>query len=110
MLDHENIFKYYLKKKKLKFTPERKLTLDTVFSLHKHFNIERLYKKLHKKNKHISMSTLYRTIPLFLECGLVREALHRDGETTYEHIFGHTHHDHLLCVNCGRIIEFSDNK
>lgn len=98
-------FSEYLRKRKLKLTPERKLILDTVFSLHQHFDIDRLYRKMHKN---ISMATIYRTLPLFVNSGLVNETFRRQGRASYEHTFGHGHHDHLLCIGCGKVIEFSE--
>lgn len=106
--NHKEIFKFYLKNKKLKFTPERRHILDTVFSLHQHFDMENLYKKIHRKHKYISRATLYRTLPLLLDSGLVRETPGNHDRTSYEHTFGHSHHDHLLCMGCGKIIEFKE--
>lgn len=99
-------FKEFLKKEKLKFTPERKHILDIVFSMHQHFDVEDIY----NKHKNISKATLYRTLPLLVNSGLVKETVGLEGRTSYEHIFGHSHHDHLLCIDCGKIIEFKEPK
>lgn len=106
MTSHLDKFKEYLKLKELKFTPERKIILEEVFVIHTHFDSEILYKKIYKRTKKISRATIYRTIPILIASELIREVLQQNGRTYYEHTFGHGHHDHLLCVKCGRVIEF----
>ncbi len=56
------------------------------------------------------MPTIYRFIPLLLESGMVKEAVRCRGHFTYEHIYGHQHHDHLVCVKCGRVYEFRNEE
>jgi len=109
-MDVNEKFKNFLKSKGLKFTPERKTILEGVFSLHKHFDTEELYEKLRKQGKHLSRATIYRTLPLLVESDLIRETLRCQERVSYEHTFGHTHHDHLLCIGCGKIIEFKEEK
>ena len=106
----EEKFNNYLRAKRLKFTPERKIILQEVFSLRKHFNADQLFEKLHKKNRQISRATVYRTLPLLAESGLIGETLRCQGKVSYEQIFGHKHHDHLVCIKCGRVIEFRQEK
>ena len=110
MITEEDRFMDHLKKKGLKFTPERKLILKEVFSFHKHFDVEELFLKLRRKDKGISRATIYRTLPLLIESGLIREALRCRDRVYYEHVFGHEHHDHLLCIECGRAIEFKEDR
>ena len=110
MITKEEKFKNYLKSKGLKFTPERQTILEGVFSLHNHFDVEEIFEKIRKRGEYISRATIYRTIPLLVESGLMREALRCHDKVHYEHIFGHGHHDHLVCVKCGRIIEFKYDK
>lgn len=118
----EGKFTDYLKFKELKFTPQRQLILEEVFSIHSHFDVDQLYEKLRKKDKYLSRATIYRTLPLLVKSKLIKETLHCQGKTgrkssilapgkvSYEHIFGHDHHDHLLCIKCGKIIEFKEEK
>jgi Fur family ferric uptake transcriptional regulator len=110
MITEEDKFRDYLKKKGLKFTPERELILKEVFSLHKHFDVEALFGILRKKDRTISRATIYRTLPLLIESGLIREALRCRDRVYYELIFGHPHHDHLLCIGCGKVIEFRNER
>ena len=110
MVSPESKFRDYLKERELKFTPERKIILKAVFSLHKHFDTEQLYEKLPRAKKSISRATIYRTLPLLVESDLIRETLRCQGRVSYEHIFGHPHHDHMICIKCGKVIEFREEK
>jgi Fur family ferric uptake transcriptional regulator len=99
-------FSKFLEGRGLKFTLERKDILAAISSFHKHFDIEELYEKLRKQGKHLSRATIYRTLPLLVESDLIRETFRCQERVSYEHIFGHKHHDHMVCIKCGRIIEF----
>ncbi len=99
----------YLRSKGLKFTPERRLILREVFSTHRHFEVDDLFIRIRRRDKRISRSTLYRTLRIMVECGLLREVLFGERHSHYEHVLGHEHHDHLLCLGCGRVIEFSND-
>ena len=101
MITADKKFRAYLKNKGLKFTPEREEILETVFSIHKHFDVEELYDILRGRSKNISRATIYRTLPLLIESHLIQETLHCTGNTKYEHVYGHEHHDHLVCIKCG---------
>jgi Fur family ferric uptake transcriptional regulator len=106
----EEKFGEFLRSRGLKFTPERRSILREIFSLHQHFDVETLHRNLRKKGEKISLATVYRTIPLLVESEMIKEALRRPGQVTYEHIYGRKHHDHLVCVICGKTIEFFDRK
>lgn len=104
----EKYFADFLQSKNLKFTRERRAIFQEVFATHEHFDVETLHDRLKEKGERISLATVYRLIPLLQESHMVQLAVRRDGAVTYEHIFGHKHHDHLVCVKCGRVIEFED--
>ena len=110
LITEDQKFEEFLKLKELKYTSERKLILKAIFSFHKHFDVEELFEKLREQGNHISRATIYRTIPLLLQSGLITEALHCQDKTSYENIFNKKHHDHLVCTNCGKIIEFYNEK
>jgi Fur family ferric uptake transcriptional regulator len=103
-------FRNYLKQRGLKFTQERCQILEEVFSLHKHFDVEDIYSRLKEKKEPVSRATIYRTFPLLIESGLIKEAFQDERKLHFEHTFGHKHHDHLLCLRCGKIIEFREEK
>ena len=103
----EKLFGDYLEQHQLKYTPERQKILREVFSLHNHFEADELYFKLRKKGSNrISRATIYRTLPLLEESGLIRRVVFIDKHTHYEHVYGHMHHEHLICLTCGNVIEF----
>jgi len=106
----EKIFREFLKKKGCKFTRERAAILNEVFSNHGHFDIEGLLFKIRKKEAKASRASVYRTLQLLLECGLVEQVEHVDKHAHYEHTFGHAHHDHLICIKCGKVIQISSER
>jgi len=110
MKNEEKKFREYLGSKGLKFTPERELILREVFSTHDHFEVDDLFVKLYHKNAHISRATVYRTLNLLVQGGLLRQVISGERHSHYEHILGHRHHDHLVCLRCGKLIEFSNRK
>jgi Fur family ferric uptake transcriptional regulator len=100
----------FLKKKELKLTPQRVRIAETVFSAHKHFTAEQLYAWVKKVEPLVGKVTVYRTLEQLVESGMVDEFSLKKGVSTYEHVAGHDHHDHLLCVRCGKIEELSSPK
>ena len=99
------IFREFLTKKGLKFTNERESILDEVFSFHGHFDPEELLIFMRSKGIRVSRSSLYRTLPLLVESGLIEQVVRNDKHAHYEHIHGHEHHDHLICIKCGKVME-----
>ncbi len=104
------IFEEYLKTKSLNLTRERKLILNEVFSNDGHLEADEIFFRLRRDRKDVSRATVYRTLGLLVDCGLVRKVYLGEDHIHYEHTFGHIHHDHLVCLKCGNVIEFSDKK
>ena len=102
----EKTFREYLKAKGLKFTKERELIFKEIFSRHGHFDPEGLYMEMRKKGLKVSKASIYRTLPLLLEGGLIEQVERTKKHAHYEHIFGQNHHDHMFCISCGGVIEF----
>jgi len=103
-------FRAYIKAQGLRKTPERETIIEEIFSIHDHFDVDELFLRLRNKRKRVSKASLYRTIPLLIESGLIKEVYFEDGHLHYEHIYGHKDHSHLRCNRCGRIIEFDDDE
>jgi len=110
MEKEKEIFKKYLADKGLKLTPERGLILEEIFLRHDHFDAETLFRNFYEKGENVSRATIYRTLPLLVGSGLVQEAMRCGERVCYEHIYGHKSHGHLVCVKCGRIIEFENEE
>jgi Fur family ferric uptake transcriptional regulator len=104
----EVIFQNYLLEKNLKFTEQRRVILEIFLATETHASVEELYDKIKRKNPDIGHTTVYRTLKLFADCGLAKELRFSDGVSRYEHLFGHEHHDHLICTQCGKLIEVVD--
>jgi len=99
-------FETYLRSKKLKLTDERVKILTTIFDKSTHFNAEWLYRELNQKKQSMSRATIYRTLYLLVQCNLVRRNSLGSAHANYEAIREAEHHDHLICLNCDRVIEF----
>ena len=104
------IFEDYLATKNLKHSEQRKEILHIFLGIDKHLTANELYRLVQKKNPAIGHATIYRTLKLLCECGLCRELRFEDGTTRYEHLYGHQHHDHLICTKCGRFVEVVDSQ
>jgi Fur family ferric uptake transcriptional regulator len=103
----DTLLRGYCKKKSLKYTPERKRILEAACSMDHHFEADDLYLKLRDSSgRRISRATVYRTLPLLEESGLIRRVIFVDKHTHYENAYDHLHHEHLICLKCGKIIEF----
>lgn len=97
-------------KKGLKSTPQRDEIARWIFKVHSHFTVEDLIAGFHSEGKKISSATAYRVIQMMLDLGLLIEHDFGKGYKHFEHVPGHHNHDHLICNECGSIIEFSDDK
>ena len=102
---YRDIFISKLKGKNLKVTEERLKILEEVFSRHDHFDVEAVVNKMEERKEGVSRATVYRTIELLLEFGFINKLVMGDGSVRYEHIIGHSNHDHLICEICGTILE-----
>lgn len=104
-VDHLNRF---LSEKGLKSTKQRDLIAAIVLESHGHIGVEDIHRKVRKRDPKVGFSTVYRTMKLLKECGLVSERHFGDGLARYEPVREGEHHDHLICTRCGVIIEFED--
>jgi Fur family ferric uptake transcriptional regulator len=99
----------YMAKKGLRSTSQRRLIIDTFFEGAPHMTIEDLLTEVRARDRGIGYATVYRTLKLLAECGVASERRFGDGLSRYELADeASTHHDHLICVSCGKIIEFEE--
>ena len=105
----QSAFERSLRKRGLKLTAQRQRLFERAFSTHEHFSAETLYRWLREEDgPRVSRATVYRTLALLLEGGFIQSLDTGRGELMYEHTLGHRHHDHMVCLSCGRIEEFHD--
>jgi Fur family transcriptional regulator, ferric uptake regulator len=102
------VFREYIRQRNLRRTQEREDILEEIFAIHGHFDVDELHLRLKDKRAKVSKASIYRALPLFIDCGLVREVDFNDGHWHYEHIYGHAHHNHLRCLGCGEVLEFEE--
>ena len=101
------IFRDFLKSEKHRITPERFEVLDFALAKKGHFAADELFVDMKTAKSNISRATVYNTLELLVRCGLLTQRNFGDGRTTYESNYKKHSHDHLICTNCGEIIEFT---
>ena len=99
----------FIRGKGLRHTPQRDAIVSAIFASTEHFTADELWDRLRGTDVRTSRATLYRTLTLLTEAGLLQEIDLGDGQTTYDPNFlDHPTHNHLVCVDCGKVIEFED--
>ena len=104
----KKIFTAFLKQKKLRKTPERFAILDEIYGRKDHFDVDSLYVSMQDKNYRVSRATVYNTLDLLVECDLVTRHQFGQSQSQYEKAFGFRQHDHLICTDCNKVVEFCD--
>ena len=99
-------FEAFLRSKKLKLTSERLAILAAIFKNESHFDAETLHAELRNQGGDISRATVYRSLDLLVQAGLVRKNSLGASHANYEAAHGDEHHDHLICLGCNTVLEF----
>jgi len=100
------ILREHLTNHELRVTSQREMILETFLEM-EHVTAEQLYHRLSENEPHIGLATIYRTLNLLCECGLAQQR-HFGTQTHYDNISHKGHHDHMICTDCGKIIEFEN--
>ncbi|MHB1558205.1 MAG: Fur family transcriptional regulator [Isosphaeraceae bacterium] len=102
-------FREFLEIRGEKLTDRRRLLVEHIFNSHKHFDADELVRDLHDAGHRVSRATVYRTLRLLVEAGLLRE-LRLTNRSAFEHDYGYPAHDHLHCTSCNRVVEFRNDE
>jgi len=97
-----------LKKEGLRYTQQRQSVWDELCATNDHRDAEEIYLAIRQSGLNVSRATVYRTIDVLVKNEMVRKLELGDGRARYEHKVNATHHDHLICIQCGKIEEFMD--
>ena len=98
----------HMAKKGLRSTDQRRLIVETFFKSPNHVSIEELLAQVREQDPKVGYATVYRTLKLLTECGVAFERRFGDGLARYELADDEAHHDHLICIECGTIVEFEE--
>ena len=100
------VFLDHIQRLGLRRTTQRELIMEIFLRTEEHMTIDDLHWLVHKQDPSVGHTTVYRTLKLLTEAGLAREVRFGDNKTYYEHQYNHEHHDHMICTECGKVIEF----
>ena len=105
-VEERRLFADFLRRRGLKTTRERTALFEEIFATHHHFDADDLVVRPRGKGKKVSRATVYRTLDLLYDCGLVSRVRLNDEKYRYERLRIGEHHDHLICTGCSAVIEF----
>ncbi len=100
----------YMERKGLRSTSQRRLVSEVFFSAEGHYSIDEVLAMARAKDPKVGYATVYRTMKLLVACGLANERQFGDTVTRFEIARHDSHHDHLICIECKRIVEFEDDE
>jgi len=104
----KEIFRTYLKERNQRQTPERFMVLEEIYRAEGHFDADDIFFNMKNAGTRVSRATVYNTLDLLIECGLVQRQQFGKNQYYYERSYAYQQHDHMICKECGVVIEFCD--
>lgn len=104
----KEIFGSYLKERNQRQTPERFLVLEEIYQSDGHFDADDIFFNMKNSQSRVSRATVYNTLDLLVEAGLVQKHQFGENHYVYERSYAYQQHDHIICKECGNVIEFCD--
>lgn len=101
-----DVFRSYLRDRNLPVTQQREAIAQVLFFAAEHLSVDDIERGLNARGMHVGKATIYRTLDLLTRSGLVKEHDFGEGFKRYEPASGQSHHEHLICLGCGRVVEF----
>ena len=101
-------FRRYLREHSLPVTSQREQVAEVVLEAGGHLSVEDIEQQLRQRGLRIGKATVYRTLDILARSGMISERDFGEGFRRYERIPGHPHHEHLICMNCGKVVEFAN--
>ncbi len=104
----KEIFSSYLKEHNQRQTPERFMVLEEIYRADGHFDADDIFFNMKEGGTRVSRATVYNTLDLLVECGLVQRQQFGKNQYHYERAYAYQQHDHIICKECGTVLEFCD--
>ncbi|MDH4202875.1 MAG: transcriptional repressor [Phycisphaerae bacterium] len=105
MKDVTEKLKEYIRRKNLRWTGQRQTIVEQLLRTRQHLTTDELFRKVQKQDPSIGYATVARTLHFLVDAGFCDQVDISDGSMRYEVVWGHEHHDHLICSVCGKFIE-----
>ena len=104
----KEIFRSYLKERNQRQTPERFMVLEEIYRADGHFDADDIFFRMKDAGTRVSRATVYNTLDVLVECGLVQRQQFGKSQYYYERAYAYQQHDHIICTECSHVLEFCD--
>jgi Fur family ferric uptake transcriptional regulator len=103
-------FRRFLRERGLPVTTQREQVAEVLFAAGGHVSVDDVEHLLGVRDLHVGKATIYRTLDLLSQSGMIIQRDFGEGFRRYERVPGHPHHEHLICLRCGKVVEFQNNR
>lgn len=103
-------FRRFLRERSLPVTTQREQVAEVLFAAAGHLSVDDIERALRERHIHVGKATVYRTLDLLVQSRMIIERDFGEGFRRYERVPGHPHHEHLICLRCGTVLEFANDR